>query len=118
MYACPTCKAASISFFRKWLSYPALPAHCANCGSYSHAHRSSGGLGLVVTTIGIAAAGFLASELQQLWPLLTGIAGALAFYIWHWHRTQLEPLSPELVSRAKKTEAMGNIVLLIVVLLN
>ncbi len=118
MYACPTCNASSITFFRKWLSYPALPAYCAVCGSYSHAHRSSGGLGLVVAAIGITASGFLASELQQLWPLLCGTIATMTFYISHWHRTQLEKLPPELVWRARKTEAMGNIALLLAVLLN
>ncbi len=118
MYACPACNTSSISFFRKWLSYPALPAYCSSCGAYSHAHRSAGGLGLVVAACGITASGFLASALQQLWPLLGGIAAAMVFYIWHWHRTQLEILSPELVSRARKTEAMGNIALLIAIFFN
>ena len=39
MYACPTCKAMSVSFWRKWLSYPTLPAYCGACGNYSHAQR-------------------------------------------------------------------------------
>jgi hypothetical protein len=118
MYACPTCNAASITFFRKWLSYPALPAYCSVCGAYSHAHRSSGGLGLVVATLGIAASGFLASEMKQLWPLLYGTIAAITFYISQWHRTPLEILPPDLVSRARKTEAMGNIALLLAVFLN
>ena len=118
MYACPSCNASSITFFRKWLSYPAVPAYCAVCGTYSHAHSSSGGLGLVVAALGIAASGFLASGLQQLWPLLCGTIAAITFYISHWHRTPLEILPPDLVSRARKTEAMGNIALLLAVFLN
>lgn len=118
MYACPACNASSISFLRKWLSHPAHPAYCAACGAFSHAHQSSGGIGLVVAACGITASGFLASQLQQLWPLLGGIVAATVFYIWHWHRTQLEMLSPELVSRARKTEAMGSIALLLAFFFN
>jgi len=62
--------------------------------------------------------GFAASALQAVWPLLFGIAGALAFYVWHIHCIPLEPLSPELVSRARKTEGMSGIVLLLTVFLN
>ena len=72
----------------------------------------------MVVALGITASGFLASGLQQLWPLLFGTITAITFYISHWHRTQLEVLAPELVSRARKTEAMGNIALLLAVLLN
>ena len=118
MYACPSCQAPSISFFRKWLSSPTLPASCSACGRYAYAHRSSGGVGLVVAAFGITASGFAASAVQALWPLLCGIAAAMIFYVWHWHRTRLETLSPELVSQARKTEAMGALALLIAFFLN
>ena len=118
MYMCPTCNALSISLFRKWLSYPALPAYCSSCRSYSHAHRSSGGVGIVVSAFVITGFGFAASALNAVWPLLLGISSALAFYIWHLHRIQLEKLSPELVSKARKTESMSGILLLIAFFLN
>jgi len=118
MYACPTCNAESVSFFRKWLSSPALPASCPVCRRYSYAHRSSGGVGLVVAAFGITASGFVASAVQALWPLLCGIVAAMVFYVWHWHRTLLETLSPDLVSQARKTEAMGAVALLIAFFLN
>ncbi len=118
MYACPACNAASISFFRKWLSSPALPASCRACGRYSYAHRSSGGVGVVVAAFGITASGFAASAVQALWPLLCGIVAAMVFYVLHWHRTRLETLSPELVSQARKTEAMSAFALLIAFFLN
>ena len=86
MYACPTCKALSVSFWRKWLSYPTLPAYCGACGSYSHAQRSSGGVGLVVAVVAITASGFAAVAAKASWPLILGIGSAIALYIWHWHR--------------------------------
>lgn len=67
----------------------------------------------MVSVFVVTSFGFAASALQAVWPLLLGIAGALAFYVWHVHRIQLEPLSPELVSRARKTEGMSGIVLLL-----
>ncbi len=118
MDACPTCKALSVSFWRKWLSYPTLPAHCGICGSYSHAQRSSGGVGLVVAVVAITAGGFAAVAVKAAWPLLLGIGGAIAFYLWHWHHVELEALSPQAVSRARKTEVLGFVALLIAFLSN
>jgi uncharacterized protein (DUF983 family) len=113
MYKCPTCNASSISFFRKWLSYPPLPAFCEACKSYSHAQRTSGGVGLVVAVLIITVFGFTAAALQSGWPLLLGIAIALVFYVCRVDSLQLEALSPELVSIARKTESMSWIMLLI-----
>lgn len=113
MYSCPACNELTISYFRKWCSRPALPANCSACGGYSHADQSSGGVALVVAIVGITASGILASALLALWPLLCGVAAAIVFYIWHWHQVKLEVLSPDLVSRARKTETMTTIALLL-----
>jgi hypothetical protein len=113
MYVCPVCSTPSIGFFRKWLSYPTLPAYCLVCKSHSHAHRTSGGVGLVVAALVIAAFGVIASALKSGWPLVFGIVVALAYNVWRVHRLQLEPLSPEMVSRARTTETMNWIALLI-----
>ncbi len=118
MYPCPVCKAATIRLSRKWLSTPVLPAHCVACGAYSHAHRSSGGVGVVVGALLITAAGIAASALQAFWPLALGIAAALSFYLWHIHRIPLEALSAEQVSLARKTEAMGTLAWLTAVFLH
>ncbi len=118
MRACPTCQAVTIGLFRKWLSSPSLPAYCSVCRSYSHAHRTSGGVGVVVAAFVIAASGIAASAWQALLPLLTGVAVAVSFYAWHLHRIELEPLAPAQVSLARKTEAMGGVALLIACLLN
>ena len=118
MYACPTCKSRTISLFRKGLSYPTLPAYCSACKTYSHAHRSSGGVGVVVSVLVITGFGFAAVAVQALWPLLLGVASALVFCVWHWRRIPLEPLSPELVCEARKTEAMNALALLLAVFVN
>lgn len=118
MYQCPACKAAKIRFSRKWLSRPVLPAHCRACGAYSHAHRSSGGLGIVVGALVITAGGIAASALQAFWPLGLGITAALSLCVWHIHRIPLEALSAEQVSVARATEGMGFLAFLMAFLLN
>lgn len=90
-----------------------MPAHCSACGSYSHARRASGGVGFVVAAFAITAGGFVASALQAASPVLIGIAVAVAFYIGHWHRVELDSLSPELVSKARRTENMTSLALLL-----
>lgn len=117
MYACPACHARTISYFRKWCSGPTAPAFCSACGRYSHAKYTSGGVGLVAATILITAGGFSAVALQAYWPLLCGVAVALAFYFWHWHRVGLQTLSEEQVARARKTEAMSTLALLLTIFL-
>jgi hypothetical protein len=112
MYACPACKGSSIGFYRKWLSTPVLPAYCSACRTYSHAHRSSGGLGVVVGALVITAGGIAASAVQAVWPLALGIGLAMSFYIWHIHRIPLEALSPQQVLRARETEGMSWLALL------
>lgn len=116
MYACPTCGALTISYFRKWLSYPTLPARCSACHSCSHAQRRSGGLGIVVAALVITACGFAAVAIGSGWPLLVGVFSALGFYLWHWHRVSLEPLSAEEVAAARVTEGLSWAALLAVIL--
>jgi hypothetical protein len=118
MYSCPSCNAQSIGYFRKWLSYPTLPAHCKACGSYSYAQRSSGGVGLVVAAVVITASGFAAAALHSSWPLLVGVSAAVAFYLRHWHQVKLEPLLPEQVALARRTEGLGLVALLLATLSN
>lgn len=73
---------------------------------------------MVVSAFVITGSGFAAVAVQAIWPLFFGIASALVFCTWHWHRIALEPLLPELVSEARKTEAMGALALLVAALLN
>jgi uncharacterized protein (DUF983 family) len=113
MYACPHCNVWSIGLFRKWISYPTLPAHCSACGSYSHAHRSSGGVGVVVAAAVITLSGFASAAAHSAWPLVAGLVSSLLFYVWHWHRVKLEMLSPKQVAAARKTEGLGFVALVL-----
>ena len=73
---------------------------------------------MVVSAFVITGFGFAAVAAQALWPLLLGVASALVFCVLHWHRIPLEPLSPEHVSEARKTEAMGAFAFLLAVFMN
>jgi hypothetical protein len=75
-------------------------------------------LGIVVSAFLVTAFGITASALNSIYPLMFGVAVALAFYLWRVHRIQLEPLSLELVSRAKKSEGVNIIILLFSLFLN
>jgi hypothetical protein len=118
MYACPACHGRTISFFRKWVSYPAVPAHCKQCDSYFFSHRASGGVGIVVSAIAITLCGFTAAALKSPWPLLLGVSASTVFYVWHWHRVKLEPVSYEVVTAARKAEAVFGITWLLLILFN
>jgi len=113
MYSCPSCNERTIGYFRKWLSYPAIPARCSNCGSYSHAQRASGGLGLVVSAIIITLCGFASVATHTPWPIVAGAVSSLIYYLWHWHQVLLESLSPEEVAAARKTETGFGLVALL-----
>jgi hypothetical protein len=116
MYPCPSCRALTVGYFRKWLSYPTLPAYCNACSRYSYAQRQSGGLGVVVAAIVITACGFAAVAVGSAWPLLLGLLSAALFYLWHWHRVPLEPLSPEQVAAARLAEGLSFAALLLLLL--
>jgi uncharacterized protein (DUF983 family) len=113
MYSCPSCNERTIGHFRKWLSYPAIPARCSNCGSYSHAQRASGGLGLVVSAIVITLCGFASVASHTPWPILAGALSSLIYYLWHWHQVHLESLTPDAVATARKTETGFGLVALL-----
>lgn len=98
MYACPTCNASSITFFRKWLSYPALPGllcclrKLLSCAQVFRRTRSGRRRNWDNR--------FRFSRFRVATTLATyiGTIATMTFYISHWHRTQLEKLPPELVS--------------------
>jgi len=117
MYACPSCHEPTIGYFRKWLSYPAIPARCSRCGAYSHSYRLSRGVGVVVAAVVVTLCGFAAIAVHSAVPLLLGLAISLMFYAWHWHRVQLELLSPEAVAAARAGESAFGLLALIAVFL-
>src|SRR5437773_7518063 len=105
MYRCPSCNERTIGYFRKWLSYPAIPARCPSCGAYSHGHRASGGLGFVISAVVITLCGLVSVSSHSPWPILLGVLPSVVYYLWHWHRGRLEPLTLEDVAAARRTEA-------------
>jgi hypothetical protein len=118
MYECPACGDKNISFFRKWLAYPAVPAHCKQCDAYSLAHRNSGGVGIVVSALLLTLLGFCAAAIKSGWPLLIGGGAVACYYFWHWHQVQLELIPSEQVAEARKAEAAFGITWLLLIFLN
>ena len=117
-YACPSCSQKGISFFRKWLSFPAVPAKCKSCGAYSFAQRSSGGAGLVVSATALTLLGFLAIYLKSALPFLVGGILVIIFYLRHWHKVRLELIPVEVVQAARKAEAVSGVTWLLLIFFN
>lgn len=118
MYVCPACQSRTISFFRKWLSFPAIPAYCKQCDSYFFSQRASGSVGIVVSAIVITLCGFMTAALKSPWPLVLGVAASAIFYVWHWHGVKLEPLSSQQVTAARKAEGVFGITWLLLIFFN
>ena len=117
-YACPACGDKTISFFRKWLSYPAIPAKCKSCSAYSYAHRDSGGVGLVVSALSMTLLGFLAAYLKSSWPLLLGGICVAAYYFWHWNNVKLESIPLASVQAARQGETVWGVTWLLLIFFN
>ena len=117
-YACPSCNHKGISFFRKWLSFPAVPAKCKFCDAYSFAQRSSGGAGLVVAALALTLLGFLAIYLSSALPFLVGGIFVVVYYLWHWHKGRLELISVEMMQAARQTEAVFGLTWLLLIFFN
>jgi hypothetical protein len=118
MYPCPGCQQRTIGLFRKWLSSPPIPARCTHCGAYSHAWRLSRGLGLVIFAVVVTLCGFAAIAVESPLPLLAGVAVSLLYYVWHWHRIGLEPISAESVATARAGESAFGLVALLAFFFN
>ena len=104
--------------FEAALSYPAIPARCSECHSYSSARQASGGLGLVVAAIVVTLCGFVSVATHSGGPLLAGGVVSAAYYLWHWHRVALEPLTSEAVASARKSEWVWSLAAVLSVFVN
>lgn len=62
--------------------------------------------------------GFASAALRSAWPITAGALLATAYYAWHWHGVRLEPISPELVARARRAESTFGIVAFLSLFLN
>lgn len=106
MYACPRCRASTISFLHKWLSWSAQPARCSGCGrSCAIAIVDASGI-LVVAALLITGSGFAAIATHAYWPVVMGVLSATVFYFWRQHRARLVIVT-EAESKAAKKSALA-----------
>jgi hypothetical protein len=68
---------------------------------------------LVVSATVITVSGFASVASHTPWPILAGALSSLVYYLWHWHQVHLEPLTPEAVAAARKTESGFGLVALL-----
>jgi hypothetical protein len=106
MYACPSCQSKTISFLRKWCSWPATPVTCSNCKSRWAIATADSSRILVVATVVVTLSGFGAAAVKSLYPLLLGLCLAVLYYFWQQHRTKLTLISDEEFKVAKRTNAL------------
>lgn len=103
MYPCPSCRSRSITYLRKWLSWSSLPATCSKCGQPC-AIAIADSSGFLVGTIFLATlSGFVAVWLQALWPWVSGLAMAVAYYFWRQHTAGLAVVSAHEQQVAKRS---------------
>jgi len=105
-YPCPSCHQHSISFFRKWLSYPAFPAICRECRQYCLVAKSSATDILLASIALLIFSGLAAALLRSGLALFTGTVLILAFYFWRWHKVELHAVSENLVAQARKRDTL------------
>jgi hypothetical protein len=90
-----------------------LPAKCRECGKFCFTPSSPGGVLLVLNTILLTAAGFLAAYLHSPVPLGMGAALALTLWMCRLHIQPLVALSDDQVSEARKREGFWLFVLVV-----
>jgi hypothetical protein len=87
----------------KWLSWSAAPARCRACGAQSAiAVVDASGI-LVGATVLVTACGFVAAAVHAAYPLLIGMALAVAHYFWRQHRAALMVITQEETRTAKRS---------------
>jgi hypothetical protein len=89
MYTCPSCKQATISYARKWLSWSAAPARCVECGESSAIAIADASGYLVASLVLVTLSGFAAVWVQGAWPLALGVSMAGVYYFWRQHTAPL-----------------------------
>jgi hypothetical protein len=79
----------------------------------SYAPGSSTGIIMVLNSLLLTAAGFVAVYWQSWVPLVPGVAAAFALWLFRLHIQALFSLSPQQVARARKAEGF-NLLLLVI----
>ena len=112
MYACRSCASRSITFIHKWLASSAAPARCPNCGSGCAIAIIESSGALVTATVFITLSGFAAAAVGAVYPLALGLGLAVGYYFRRQHRAQLNVVTPQEASTAKRSAWVGMLALL------
>ena len=113
MYQCPSCGRKSFRFTAKLWTWVALPAKCRECGKLCFAPGSPSGVLLVLNTVLLTVAGFLAAYLYSPVPLAIGAALAVTLWMLRLHVQPLIALSEEQVAESRKREGFWFFILVV-----
>lgn len=103
MYRCPSCRQPTFSGTEKWWSNLRY-AECAKCPRRCQVPATSAN-GIFAVTIALLVFGAIGvAYTQSLLVAVLRLAGAMAMYVWMWHRTDLIPVSKE---RARAQKRLG-----------
>ena len=61
----------------------------------------------MAATVLVTLSGFAAAAVGAVYPLLIGFGLAVAYYFWRQHRAQLNVVSPQEISTAKRSAWVG-----------
>jgi hypothetical protein len=112
MYACPSCSSSSIAFVAKWLSSSAAPAECHTCGKQCAIAIVDASGTVAASALLITACGFIAVALHSVFPLLTGVVLAVAFYFWRQHKAPLFAVTQAEAQNAKRSAWLSCLMML------
>lgn len=112
MYHCPSCRAQSITFMRKWLSWSASPARCRTCGKGCAIPIVDASETLAASAVVVTLCGFAAVAVQATYPLVLGLGVAVGYYFWRQHRAQLVPITEAELQTAKRSSWLALLVAL------
>lgn len=117
MYACPNCRSSTIGFISKWRSRPALPVMCRACGAHACIATVDASAALALAAVLVTLSGFASVALGTLLPLASGLAVAVAWYVWRQHRAALVRVSKQELANARRSDWLTMLIAAIVVLL-
>ena len=73
---------------------------------------------MVVAAVLITVSGFAALAIRSGWPLIAGLFASAIYYVWHWQHVRLEPIAPEAVAAARRTEGVLSVAAIVALFLN
>ena len=97
----------------KWLSSPSNPAKCQRCNGLSYVAASRASDILLLATLWLIVSGLTAALVSAAWPLICGILSGIAYYSWHWYRTELIATDPETTAKTQVRHTILNVLALL-----